>query len=211
MRLVNLVVVGLLFLHWFACAHYFVPAMANEKLKEKSEDSWVTMSDLWESTVEDKYLHCLLRALSHAALIGFGFDTPHDREEIFVSIANILVGIILIAMGAGYVITVLMSLDVSERRYIEVTRQVRCHTVNAVCAPFAIECDKTSNFPVQTDEYMRFNQIPKSLQQRVQDYFDQRYRKSYFNEGAILDLVSDTLRKELLMHHCQPLVEEVTM
>jgi len=58
---------------------------------------------------------------------------------------------------------------------------------------------------------MRFKQIPKELQHRVILYYEQRYRRNFFNESVILSNVSDVLRQELQMFNCRSLVEEVPL
>jgi hypothetical protein len=58
---------------------------------------------------------------------------------------------------------------------------------------------------------MRFKQIPKELQNRVVLYYEQRYRRNFFNEEVILQNVSDVLRKELQMFNCRHLVDEVPL
>lgn len=60
-------------------------------------------------------------------------------------------------------------------------------------------------------EYMRFKQVPKELQHRVILYYEQRYRRNFFNENIILQNVSDVLRKELQMFNCRSLVEAVPL
>lgn len=58
---------------------------------------------------------------------------------------------------------------------------------------------------------MRFKQVPKELQHRVILYYEQRYRRNFFNENIILENVSDVLRKELQMFNCRSLVEAVPL
>jgi len=60
-------------------------------------------------------------------------------------------------------------------------------------------------------EYMRFKQIPEELQNRVIMYYEQRYRRSFFNEDQILANVSDVLRRELLVYNCRHLVDQVPL
>ncbi|CAG7725786.1 unnamed protein product [Allacma fusca] len=184
-RLINLLIIMGVVLHWMACAHFLIPELANETRLDKKVKSWLTIAELWDATVHIRYLNCFLRALTHVSLLGFGFGTPAEIEEILLSIVNILVGIFFMSQLLGYVITILMSLDVAERRFIEVKKQA--------------------------GEYMRFKQIPKSLQKRVAVYYEQRYRHNYYSEDSILSSVSPALKKELQMHSCQALVEEVPL
>jgi hypothetical protein len=58
---------------------------------------------------------------------------------------------------------------------------------------------------------MRFKQVPKELQNRVILYYEQRYRRNFFNETVILENVSDVLRRELQMFNCRSLIEAVPL
>lgn len=58
---------------------------------------------------------------------------------------------------------------------------------------------------------MKFRNIPKNVQHRVKTYYEQRYRRNYFDEGMILGSVSDVLRNEMQMHNCHHLVEKVSL
>lgn len=58
---------------------------------------------------------------------------------------------------------------------------------------------------------MKFRNIPKEVQHRLRTYYEQRYRRHYFNEQQLLESVSDVLRNELQMVNCQHLVEKVSL
>ncbi len=56
---------------------------------------------------------------------------------------------------------------------------------------------------------MRYRKIPQNLRQKVQEYYEHRYRRKFFNEAAILNELSKGLREvkahkawELHIHHC---------
>lgn len=42
---------------------------------------------------------------------------------------------------------------------------------------------------------MRYRKVPQDLRQRVQEFYEHRYRKKYFNEAAILNELSKGLRE----------------
>ena len=56
---------------------------------------------------------------------------------------------------------------------------------------------------------MKFKHMPKELQDRVEFYFEQRYRHNLFNEEEILTNLSSVLRSQLQMFNCQRLVQQV--
>jgi hypothetical protein len=58
-------------------------------------------------------------------------------------------------------------------------------------------------------DYMKFKHVPKELQDRVEFYFEQRYRHNIFEEEEILSNLSSVLRSQIQMFNCQRLVEQV--
>ena len=42
---------------------------------------------------------------------------------------------------------------------------------------------------------MRYRKIPQDLRVRVQEFYEHRYRRKFFNEPAILDELSGGLRE----------------
>lgn len=55
----------------------------------------------------------------------------------------------------------------------------------------------------QVEEYMRYRKVPQDLRQRVQEFYEHRYRKKYFNEAAILNELSKGLREVMWEQwHC---------
>lgn len=64
---------------------------------------------------------------------------------------------------------------------------------------------------LEVNEYMKFRNIPPRLQKRMLRYYEQRYRKHYFDENQILENVSDVLRNDLLMHNCKHLIENAPL
>ncbi|KAI4467169.1 i[[h]] channel isoform e [Holotrichia oblita] len=58
-------------------------------------------------------------------------------------------------------------------------------------------------------EYMRHKQLPVALQNRLLEYYEFKFQKSYFRESEILNVISGQLKQDLLMHSCRKLVEHV--
>lgn len=58
---------------------------------------------------------------------------------------------------------------------------------------------------------MKFRNIPKTVQLRVATYYQQRYRRHYFDEPMILESVSDVLRNQMQMYNCHHLVDKVAL
>ncbi len=52
----------------------------------------------------------------------------------------------------------------------------------------------------QAEEYMRYRKLPHNIRMRVQEFYEHRYRKKYFNEETILEELSSGL-KEVFKNH----------
>ena len=47
----------------------------------------------------------------------------------------------------------------------------------------------------QVEEYMRYRKLPQNIRMRVQEFYEHRYRKKYFNEETILGELSIGLKE----------------
>ena len=47
----------------------------------------------------------------------------------------------------------------------------------------------------QVEEYMRYRKLPQDIRQRVQEFYEHRYRKKFFNEEMIMQELSAGLRE----------------
>lgn len=168
--------------HWLACLHWLIPDILNEDDVSRKSGSWISRRGLWNKTFGEKYLNCYFRAMSHQVAMTLD-NPPTEPEEIFVSMLNIGCGIVLLACFIGHVSLILLSDGVPERKYVEILHQVQ--------------------------EYLRFKQVPKELQKRIMIFYEARYQRNFFREEQILSSVSDVLRREILMHNCRHLVEQV--
>lgn len=63
----------------------------------------------------------------------------------------------------------------------------------------------------QVRAYMTHKKLPSSLQTQILQYYEYRFKKSYFNELEILRTAAGQLRQEIVLHSCQKLVENVVI
>ncbi|KAL3318131.1 anaphase-promoting complex subunit Hcn1, partial [Cichlidogyrus casuarinus] len=61
----------------------------------------------------------------------------------------------------------------------------------------------------QVEEYMAYRKLPRSLRQRIANYYEHRYQGKMFNENAILDELSECLREQIINYNCRALVAAV--
>jgi len=58
-------------------------------------------------------------------------------------------------------------------------------------------------------QYMHFRKLPLRLRRRITDYYENRFQGKMFNEKTVLAELNPILRKAMVMHNCQDLVENV--
>ncbi|XP_021943285.2 potassium/sodium hyperpolarization-activated cyclic nucleotide-gated channel 1 [Folsomia candida] len=186
-RLINLLVMIFTILHWLACWHWLVADLCNPPGYRK-EFSWITRTKLWDKPNWIRYINAALRALSNMGCLGYGGfagEAPAEPEDIIATLISIMIGATCFALYIGTMGSIVQSVNASEKKFGEVMLEV--------------------------NEYMKFRNIPKNVQHRVKTYYEQRYRRNYFDEGMILGSVSDVLRNEMQMHNCHHLVEKVSL
>ncbi|KAL7048835.1 hypothetical protein ACKWTF_003501 [Chironomus riparius] len=63
----------------------------------------------------------------------------------------------------------------------------------------------------QLNAYMKKRQFPMHLQQRLRFFYKKKFRKSYFKEDEILDILSEPLKREILINADKLFVERVKL
>ncbi|XP_074659485.1 potassium/sodium hyperpolarization-activated cyclic nucleotide-gated channel 4-like [Tubulanus polymorphus] len=179
-RIINLVVFILLLSHWNGCMQYFVVAIENFPA-----DSWVVRMNVMNGTIWEMYTLSVFKAMSHMLSIGYGRAPPVSVTDTWLTMASMLLGATFYALFIAHMSSLLIGIDYSGRLYNEKLAQVK--------------------------EYMKFRHVPHLTKQRVLQYYEQKYQRKYFDENAILSQrsMSSGLRKEILLHNCQTLVEKV--
>ncbi|GFO11710.1 potassium/sodium hyperpolarization-activated cyclic nucleotide-gated channel 2 [Plakobranchus ocellatus] len=61
----------------------------------------------------------------------------------------------------------------------------------------------------QVEEYMVYRKLPRSLRQRITDYYEHRYQGKMFDEETILSELNECLKHEVVNHNCRALVASV--
>lgn len=186
MTFLNLLFVIAVFSHWNGCIQYFVPYLLGFP-----EDSWPVLENITalgggtNTSIFTIYTHSVYRAMSHMVSIGYGHKKPINVIEIWLTILSMMLGATCYAIFIGHISSLVMALNYSGRKFEEKVAECR--------------------------EYMKFRKIPLSIQQKVMNYYEHRYQRKIFDEKGILhsECMSNPLKKEILMHNCQGLVEKV--
>ncbi|KAK7501568.1 hypothetical protein BaRGS_00006999 [Batillaria attramentaria] len=152
-------------------------------LQDFPKASWVAIEELQDAHWAEQYTWALFKALSHMLCIGYGRFPPQNMSDTWLTILSMLSGATCYALFLAHTTTLIQSFDTSRRLYNEKFKQV--------------------------EEYMIYRKLPRSLRQRITDYYEHRYQGKMFDETTILSELNECLRYEVVNHNCRSLVASV--
>ncbi|XP_029953950.1 potassium voltage-gated channel subfamily H member 6 [Salarias fasciatus] len=169
--------------HWLACIWYAIgfverPYTETGWLDNLAEQLGKTYNDSDSSSgpsVKDKYVTALYFTLSSLTSVGFGNVSPNTNSEKIFSICVMVIGSLMYASIFGNVSAIIQRLYSGTTRY---------HTQM-----------------LRVKEFIRFHQIPGSLRQRLEEYFQHAW--SYTNGidmNAVLKGFPESLQGDICLH-----------
>lgn len=201
--------------HWAACMRRLVPlhlqtnpVYENDWTEEKTRDSrfylgsWLVLDPFDHESVDklrlediasiftnysmlNKYTRTMMITLKLALQSGYGAETAD-------SIYNILVSTFLMFGGwiyATYVLilmsNVFMASANSENKFEEVSKEI--------------------------DAFCESKGLSKNLTEKIKTFYKCKFKKHYFNEDAIRESTTASLRKEIMLHSCSHLIAKVPL
>ncbi|KAK3766089.1 hypothetical protein RRG08_002323 [Elysia crispata] len=147
------------------------------------KDCWVSLEELKNAHWAEQYTWAVFKALSHMLCIGYGRFPPQNMTDTWLTILSMLSGATCYALFLAHTTTLIQSFDTSRRLYNEKFKQV--------------------------EEYMVYRKLPRSLRQRITDYYEHRYQGKMFDEETILSELNECLKHEVVNHNCRALVASV--
>ncbi|XP_056899942.1 potassium voltage-gated channel subfamily H member 6 isoform X3 [Takifugu flavidus] len=169
--------------HWLACIWYAIGFVERpytetgwlDNLAEQLGKSYNDSDATSGPSVKDKYVTALYFTLSSLTSVGFGNVSPNTNSEKIFSICVMVIGSLMYASIFGNVSAIIQRLYSGTTRY---------HTQM-----------------LRVKEFIRFHQIPGSLRQRLEEYFQHAW--SYTNGidmNAVLKGFPESLQADICLH-----------
>ncbi|XP_053979382.1 potassium/sodium hyperpolarization-activated cyclic nucleotide-gated channel 1-like [Hylaeus volcanicus] len=170
--------------HWAGCLEYYVP-MSVDHLGTLSNDSWIRSSYFRnKKTKVKRYLVCLNRAVTSLVRSAHYLDVK-TPEDIILNLILTVVGF----LGFMYLLTqfshLMTTFHITIKRHLKIIQQLQ--------------------------EYMRYKELPHSLQRRLLIFYHYRNRKGFERDAKIINQVSPYLREELILHNYLRLISTVEL
>jgi len=153
-------------------------------LQDFPERCWVKTNNLFHEPWYIKYGWAMFTTISHMLVIGYGRQMPLLLSEAFVAMVTMITGATFYALLITNAVASRVSSSCSRQLYNEKVKE--------------------------TDEYLLNKDIPRSVQERVDEFFQQKYPQGkYVSEKEILSVVSPPLRDSIVQHTCQYLIQNI--
>ncbi|KAI8813156.1 hypothetical protein BJ742DRAFT_866062 [Cladochytrium replicatum] len=131
-----------------------------------------------------KYAFRLYNTAAEMLAAGFGAETPVNTVTRLVTILNMIVCSVFVAVLVGNVSAFMIGLDSSGRLFKEKLDEV--------------------------NQYMAYKGLDSATRQRVIEYYEFKYAKrKYFDEDKILKELNAPIRKRISLHNCRSLILRV--
>ncbi|XP_076684855.1 potassium/sodium hyperpolarization-activated cyclic nucleotide-gated channel 1 [Andrena cerasifolii] len=177
-------IISVMCIHWAGCLEYYVP-ISVATLGTLSNDSWIR-SDYFQKkqTNTRKYLVCLNRAVI-ALVRSCHYLSMKTLEDIILNLILTVVGFL------GFIYLLIQFSQLMTTFHITIKRHLKIIQ--------------------QLQEYMRYKELPRSLQNRLLTFYHYRNKKHFQRNKDIINEVSPYLRVELVLHTYQRLINSVDL
>ncbi|XP_003745924.1 potassium/sodium hyperpolarization-activated cyclic nucleotide-gated channel 4-like [Galendromus occidentalis] len=145
--------------------------------------SWVAKNNVQDLAWYEQYIWSFFGAICIMIGIGFGKSEPKEIPEVIVTCFVVISG----AVGYGLLLA------------------------NGTALVQTLNYSRTSHEQIMSEvkQYSRYKKLPLSLQKRLRDYFENRFKGQFFDEDRIISQLSEVLREDVLRHNCRALVCKV--
>ena len=170
--------------HFVACMFFFVSKLGDQ------EQNWVIYKGLIGEniTFTEQYINSLYWATSTMTTVGYGDIVAQNDSEKLYSIMSMVIGTSVFAFLVGSVSRLVASLDETSSMYRSKMNFIR--------------------------EYMSYQELPPDLQHRIKSFYSNCWKKMKsfpFNENVILEDLSPSLKREVVLYLNREMVEKVPL
>nr|CAH7758982.1 unnamed protein product [Callosobruchus chinensis] len=173
--------------HGFALLQLLMPRLVRQYFAEVDDMSkmWFVKYKLHKTSFWNIYTNCVLKSSAFMLAIRNFYKFSNQEEDYLLAIVTYIVGKVMVC--STYVI---VAVTVLNNRSME----IKFHSIIN-----------------QLDEYMRQKQLPLSLRDRIKNYYNFKFQHKYFNSERIHDMLPDKLKKEINLHECKNLIQNVSL
>eukprot|EP00899_Mesostigma_viride_P014121 jgi/Mesvir1/2270/Mv19312-RA.2 len=178
-RIIKLLMVTAIFIHWDACFQMIVAV-----IEDYRPESWIRRQGLENASVFHQYTWSLFKAQSHMLSIGYGFESPYTEGEVWATYVSMVLGTAIYALFLGIISTLLIEMDAASSAFMQTMDQLNQYMQH-----------RKLPYPLR-------KRILNSFDYRW------RTRKMMDEMGILRDL-PPSLRVEVCMYTCQDLLKTV--
>jgi hyperpolarization activated cyclic nucleotide-gated potassium channel 2 len=169
----KVITVILFIAHWIACIFYAIGASE----LDSEPISWLTIANVQDDTVFDKYIISLYWAFTTMTTVGYGDVAPYTMVEKIYAMFSMLIACGVFAYVVG-------SIETIARRS------------NTMAAIFKEKI-------LHVNQFLMHKQIPKYLRLKVRRYLEYmfEYKKQYkLSEIEVLNMLNENLKDQVIVH-----------
>ncbi|XP_076640029.1 potassium/sodium hyperpolarization-activated cyclic nucleotide-gated channel 1 [Colletes latitarsis] len=183
-KILEMCTITVLCVHWAGCLEYYVP-ISVAHLSTLSNDSWIKSPYFQNKKTRTKrYLVCLNRAIT-SLVRSAHYLNMKTTEDIILNLILTIIGF----LGFMYLLTqfshLMTTFHITIKRHLKIIQQLQ--------------------------EYMRYKELPHSLQRRLLIFYRYRNKKGFERNAKIINEVSPYLREKLILHNYLRLISSVKL
>ncbi|XP_066541397.1 potassium/sodium hyperpolarization-activated cyclic nucleotide-gated channel 2-like isoform X2 [Hoplias malabaricus] len=181
LKFLHMIVIIFLMCHWNACFQFMVAS-----IMDFPKNSWVRLEGLVNKPMSYQYTKSMFRALCHMMTLNYGSKViPKELTELWVVNMSLMVGTVMYMLVLAHMTALITNSRSSEVLYNNKMNEMKV--------------------------YMRHYRLPNSLRDKIFNHVENRYRRKWFDEKAILMELSEPLRREVISYNCSSLISNMPL
>ncbi|XP_063915773.1 potassium/sodium hyperpolarization-activated cyclic nucleotide-gated channel 1-like [Zophobas morio] len=173
----------ILFCHWTACAVYLLPHFRRALTGQIDKDSWTLRERIFDESLEQRYFHTLYKASAYILAIKQQTVTEQAFEEKIFACVLYIVGKLVVFYITVMAVGKFLNIWSLESKYYEVVEEL--------------------------EGFMRRKQLSTATRNRLLQYYNYKFRRTYFEEHTIKSILSERLRQQINQNIMQKFIGNV--